>query len=501
MNSLHTALVQAHAALDAATVRDEQGRVLGWVGLADVAPEELAEMVRLQARLQARQDGLRLHVLGAAEASDARAATGASDTESWAARAGGTNRPRTWGALGVAQRLESTYPHVRAALTAGEITEDHARIIVRACEKVRDTLERLRMDARVRGLSEEQVAAAVPSISPEELAGCEQVLVDKALRMPPRRLAAAARRVLAPLRTRVQVRLPDVDPDTGQLSEVDLADVVADDQLREAERQAELHTYLTLEQDEHGWWSGRFCLPPLAGQTLRLQLEHRTSPRRAHLRTTDPDRWHPHSVQVNATDRTGATNATEQPVTHAERLGAAFCELLEHLPTDAQGRFGTNDVTIVVHVDQTRLREGLGSATLASGEEISISQTRRLACNAHLLPMVLSGDSVPLDLGRERRLFTRHQALALSATHDSCAAQGCDRPFAWCELHHLVPWSQLGTTDLDNAVPLCGHHHRRIHDPLYHHHVLPDRSIAFEHRWPSRHSPSHQRRALRARAA
>jgi len=307
--------------------------------------------------------------------------------------------------------------------------------------------------------------------------------------------------VLAPLRKRVEVRLPDadpeVDPETGELIEVDLADVVADDQLRDAERRASDETYLTMDQDDDGWWSGRFRLPPLAGQALRLQLEHRTAPRRAHLRRRDAqagnDTWHPSGVQVDIP----ADDGTNLPKNHGTRLGLAFCELLEHLPTDAQGHFGTNDVTLVVHVEEDKMRTGIGSAVLDTGVEISVSEARRLACNAGILPLVLSGDSVPLDLGRERRLFTRHQALALSASHDTCAAQDCERPFAWCELHHLVPWSEGGPTDLDFAVPLCGHHHRRIHDPLYHHHVHPDGSITFEHRWPSRHSTTAQRRALR----
>ena len=143
------------------------------------------------------------------------------------------------------------------------------------------------------------------------------------------------------------------------------------------------------------------------------------------------------------------------------------------------------------------MRTGIGTAVLDTGAEISASEARRLACNAGVLPMVLSGKSVPVDLGREQRLFSRHQAIALSAFYDTCAAQGCERPFAWCELHHLCPWSHHGPTDLANAVPLCGHHHRRIHDPMYHHQVHPDGSITFEHRWPSRNSTSNQRRALR----
>ena len=38
--------------------------------------------------------------------------------------------------------------------------------------------------------------------------------------------------------------------------------------------------------------------------------------------------------------------------------------------------------------------------------------------------------------------------MALATTYDECAAEGCDRPYAWCELHHEDPWAAGGATDL-----------------------------------------------------
>jgi hypothetical protein len=74
-----------------------------------------------------------------------------------------------------------------------------------------------------------------------------------------------------------------------------------------------------------------------------------------------------------------------------------------------------------------------------------------------------------LDLGRASRLFTEVQRTALGLKHRTCAADGCERPFAWTELHHRDPWSQGGRTDLAEAVPLCHFHHQRIHDRDYEH--------------------------------
>ena len=70
-------------------------------------------------------------------------------------------------------------------------------------------------------------------------------------------------------------------------------------------------------------------------------------------------------------------------------------------------------------------------------------EARRLACSAGLVPTVLDSASMPLDLGRTRRLHTRTQRRALALTHDTCAITGCQRPFAWCEIHHhRLPWSE-----------------------------------------------------------
>ena len=149
-------------------------------------------------------------------------------------------------------------------------------------------------------------------------------------------------------------------------------------------------------------------------------------------------------------------------------------ELLEHLPTDRLN--GKVAATVVVTVDHDQLRQNLGAAHLDTGHDLSVSETRRLACTAGILPAVLDGTSLPLDLGRANRFFTEAQRVALATTYDECASEGCDRPYAWSELHHEDPWAKDGRTDLQLAVPLCRFHHRRAHDPTYDHCVRTDSS-------------------------
>jgi len=138
-----------------------------------------------------------------------------------------------------------------------------------------------------------------------------------------------------------------------------------------------------------------------------------------------------------------------------------------------------------VTIDHTKLVEALSAAgvvTTDTADTLSAGQARRLACGAGILPAVLNGESLPVDVGRTKRLFTETQRVALATRHRSCSADGCERPFAWCELHHDKPFAAGGPTDLANAVPVCNFHHQRLHGPAYDHHRQADGSIRFHRR-------------------
>ena len=62
---------------------------------------------------------------------------------------------------------------------------------------------------------------------------------------------------------------------------------------------------------------------------------------------------------------------------------------------------------------------GLVPGDELTGDTLTAAQARRLACTAKLIPAVLGGDSIPLDLGRARRLFSPGQRKALlTPRHD-----------------------------------------------------------------------------------
>jgi len=122
---------------------------------------------------------------------------------------------------------------------------------------------------------------------------------------------------------------------------------------------------------------------------------------------------------------------------------------------------------VVVHVDLHTLRDGLhadGVCRTVSGADLPVETVRRLACEADIIPVVLDGRSVPIDVGRAKRLATAHQRRALEAVRTTCAVPECDVPFHRCHIHHIHYWEHGGTTDLANMVPLCNEHHHAVHE-------------------------------------
>lgn len=82
-----------------------------------------------------------------------------------------------------------------------------------------------------------------------------------------------------------------------------------------------------------------------------------------------------------------------------------------------------------------------------------------------------------LDLGRISRLANRAQRRALHALYPTCAVPGCRVDYRLCRLHHVQWWRYGGRTDLDNLVPLCGMHHRAVHEEGWHLQLGPRRQL------------------------
>jgi Zn finger protein HypA/HybF involved in hydrogenase expression len=106
---------------------------------------------------------------------------------------------------------------------------------------------------------------------------------------------------------------------------------------------------------------------------------------------------------------------------------------------------------------------------------LSDQAVQRLGCDATVTRMLLDAESLPLDVGRSTRTVPAHLRQALVVRDRGCVAEGCDRPVAWTEAHHVVHWAEGGRTALDNLVLLCRSHHRKVHDDGWHFAHISDR--------------------------
>ncbi|TDD61472.1 HNH endonuclease [Kribbella antibiotica] len=121
---------------------------------------------------------------------------------------------------------------------------------------------------------------------------------------------------------------------------------------------------------------------------------------------------------------------------------------------------------LTVTIDFDDLKAALGETAGAVGElvfgsNLSASAVRLLACDAAILPIVLGGDSQPLDVGTEQRFVNRYMRRALIKRDKGCVV--CKAPPWMCHAHHIIHWANGGPTSMQNLVLLCASHHRAVH--------------------------------------
>jgi hypothetical protein len=160
----------------------------------------------------------------------------------------------------------------------------------------------------------------------------------------------------------------------------------------------------------------------------------------------------------------GADGTPGPPLKASHRRALALVEMARQALDFGSGHAGAaNKPHLVVSLSADQLRDQLGVGYLPSGGTLPATDLRRLACDAKNIPIVLGGDSLPLDVGRTTRTTPSWIHTALNERDKGCRHPGCDRPPAWCDAHHVTHWIDHGETNLDNLVLLCRHHHRQHH--------------------------------------
>ncbi|WP_394771632.1 DUF222 domain-containing protein [Lacisediminihabitans sp.] len=127
---------------------------------------------------------------------------------------------------------------------------------------------------------------------------------------------------------------------------------------------------------------------------------------------------------------------------------------------------GSRSPSVRVLVTARALHTGIGAGYLEGiATPVSIATVERIACAHGSIAISFDSNGNALDVGRERRLFTARQRVALAARDGGCLFPGCDRPPSWCEAHHIDHWHRdHGQTDLERGVLLCRHHHMLVHN-------------------------------------
>ena len=176
----------------------------------------------------------------------------------------------------------------------------------------------------------------------------------------------------------------------------------------------------------------------------------------------------------------GAAISAEQSKGADDRtLDQLKADALVGLITGGQGGGrGVPEVSVLIDLDT--MRDGMHEHSVcetSTGEAVPVATVRRLCCEADIVPIVLDGDGVALDVGRAKRVATRDQRRALRAMYRTCAHPGCAVGFDDCDIHHVVPWQHGGPSGLANLLPLCSRHHHLVHEGGWTLMLRPDRTI------------------------
>ena len=157
-------------------------------------------------------------------------------------------------------------------------------------------------------------------------------------------------------------------------------------------------------------------------------------------------------------------NASAEAPCLAERRAEALVLMADTLLATGPRALGGERFQVVVHVDATSLRDGDAESELADGSPLAAETTRRIACDAAIVPLIERAGR-PLSVGRKTRSVSPALRRALSSRDRGCRFPGCTNQRT--DAHHIEHWANGGSTSLDNLVELCRHHHRLLHEGGY----------------------------------
>jgi hypothetical protein len=223
--------------------------------------------------------------------------------------------------------------------------------------------------------------------------------------------------------------------------------------LREEERRQKRSLRLYRQPD--GTTKLVWIMDPETAATVREVVDRATSPKLGGVRFVDPERQ-ARADSIALDDRT------------PEQLGSDALVQLIKIGADADPGvlLGSGAPVIRVTATAVALETGIGLGRIdGQASPVSMATVKRLTCFGTIHDVIFDTSLRPLDVGRDHRLFTAKQREAIIVKWGGCAADNCDRPPSWTEIHHIEHWQRdRGRTNVDLGVPLCAHHHRQFHN-------------------------------------
>lgn len=216
---------------------------------------------------------------------------------------------------------------------------------------------------------------------------------------------------------------------------------------RDGEVDAEEHRHrsrhLSVAVDDEGMYVVRGRLEPEAGAVLLRALEAASD---AAYREEDAE-----------ARPTGAQRRADAAGLMAERA------LVAGFGGGVESGSRAERYQVVVHTEAATLAEnGEPGRSELDGVRVCAETSRRLACDASVVPMVHGGGGEVLNVGRKTRTVPVHIRRALEERDRGCRYPGCGSRFT--DAHHVRHWADGGETSLANLVLLCRRHHRAVHE-------------------------------------
>ncbi len=116
-----------------------------------------------------------------------------------------------------------------------------------------------------------------------------------------------------------------------------------------------------------------------------------------------------------------------------------------------------NDQPGQINLDRIR-------AELAHGGPIAGPSLDRLLCDASFRALITDGPRTVLAYNRATPAIPPALRQAVRVRDRHCTFTGCDRPWWWCDLHHITPRNRGGPTTAENLTLRCRFHHGCVHD-------------------------------------